>query len=224
MSVLVASGFLLGALNVGAVGLDDVSVNVNSKAEVKTEKDKEVNVNANANANASSSVSASAREINGWSDSDKKDFLMTVKSNVELRTGKDMENFAKGVMIKDENVTEVNSNTENVEVHYKLPAKFLGIFSASIDAITNVTFETDKMGRGPKEVTVKFPWYRRFFSLDSSVREDILQAAIDKSVQINAQYPRDNSYAQNGVTVNIISSILKGIRAKLSIEATTTVK
>lgn len=172
----------------------------------------------------SSTVSTSAREIRGWDDADKKEFLSKVKLEAQLKSGQDLENFAKGVMLKDKNVSEVNSGETDVEVHYKLPAKFLGVFESEIDAITNVSFLTNKQGRGPTFVTVKFPWYKRFFSLASSTREEILQTALDKNIQLYAQTPRDNTYAQNGVTVQLISDILKGIRAKIEASATSTKK
>jgi hypothetical protein len=221
--LLVPAAFLLFALQASAIDLD-TSVEVKAKASVGGgNATSSVKSQAEVKSSVSSStVSAEAREIRGWSDSDKKAFLTTVKTQAQLRSGQDLENFAKGVMLKDENVTSVSTDSDNVEVRYKLPAKFLGIFGSGLSAITNVKFESDKFGRGPKEVTVKFPWYRMFFSLSSSTQESVIKAAVEQTVQVNAQTPRDNAYAQDGITVNLISSILKGIRAELT--ASTTVK
>jgi len=215
----------------GAVLLSPVlafgqNINVNVNANVKagdTEVKAETKTEAKAEVKSESSVRAQAREVRGWDETEKKDFLVSVKSQAQLKSSQDLDNFAKGVMIKDENVAGVQADESAVEVRYKLPAKFLGIFESNINAITNVSFETNKQGRGPKEVTVRFPWYRMFFSLSTSTREEILQTAIDKTVQVEAQTPRDNTYAQNGTTINLISNILKGIRAEVKASASTSV-
>ena len=200
------------ALTLALTALRATSQSINAKVGAK------VDVKVNASSTKGNEVSAAASEVRGWDESDKKEFLTTVKAHAELKSEQDLDNFAKGVMIKDSNVNAVEADDNNVEVRYKLPAKFLGVFSADLNTIANVTFETKKTGRGPKEVTVRFPWYRMFFSLSTSTRQEILQVAIDKSVQVEAQYPRDNVYAQNGVTVQLISNILKGIRAKIEVK------
>jgi len=181
-----------------------------------------VNTSATATANQNkdeNTISAEARKIRGWSESEKKDFLTTVKTHAQLKSGQDLDNFAKGVMIKDEKVEEVETNESVVEVRYKLPAKFLGVFGVDLSAIVNVKFETKKTGRGPKEVTVKFPWYRMFFSLSSEARAEVLQTALDAAVTVRAQVPRDNVHAQNGVTVQTISDVLKALRVKIKVGA-----
>jgi hypothetical protein len=202
-------------LNTNVSGKVDVNVGSDSsvKAETKTEAKSQ---NSEDKGNA---VSARASAIRGLSENDKKEFLTTVKVHSQLKSEQDLDMFAKGVMIKDENVSAVTASENNVEVRYKLPAKFLGVFGTELGAVTKVTFETEKTGRGPKEVSVKFPWYRMFFSLSTSTREAVLQEAIDARVQIDAQYPRDNTHAQNGATVNIISSVLKSLRAKVEASA-----
>jgi hypothetical protein len=204
------------ALALAAISASAQSINANANVNVKALN---AEVKANATTSKGNEVSAAAGEVRSMNETEKKTFLTTVKTHAELQSKQDLDNFAKGVMIKDENVSAVEADDSNVEVHYKLPAKFLGIFSTGLDAIANVSFESEKTGRGPKEVTVKFPWYRLFFSLSTSTRAEVLQAAIDKSVQVNAQTPRDNAYAQNGVTVQLISSILKGIRAEIETKA-----
>ena len=230
LSIFVGTLIFIGAIQASAleVGVTtDVKVKSqgNATSSLKAETDNKIGVTESKNnTNSSSIVSTSAREIRGWSESDKKEFLTTVKTQAQLKSGQDLDNFARGVMLKDENVVAVDAGDSNVEVRYKLPAKFLGFFGSEISAITNVTFETDKQGRGPKEVSVKFPWYRRFFSIASSTRADLLEIAIDKSVQVYAQIPRDNTYAQNGTTIQLISNILKGIRAEIEVNANTNIE
>lgn len=201
-------------VNAGVGGVNaDLKANATATANQSKNDDK--------SGEGGNAVSASAREVRGWSDDEKKDFLLTVKAHAQLKSEQDLNNFAKGVMLKDNNVRAVETDDDSVEVSYKLPAKFLGVFSADLSAIANVTFEQEKTGRGPKEVTVRFPWYRMFFSLSAEVREEVLETAIDSAVKIRAQVPRDNVQAQNGVTVQIISEILKAIRAKLEVSTTT---
>jgi len=213
----------VSALNIGVSAEAEVGAVGNATSSVKSQNEVKVQSTSSKNQSTSSStVSASATQIRGWSESDKREFLSTVKAQAQLKSGQDLDNFAKGVMLKDENVTAVDAGDNNVEVRYKLPAKFLGIFSTEISAITKVTFETDKNGRGPKEVTVKFPWYRRFFSLATSTREDLLKTAIDQKVQTEAS--TSNAYAQNGLTIQLISEVLKAIRAEISASTTAKIK
>ena len=50
---------------------------------------------------------------------------------------------------------------DSVTVYYKTPARFLGIFPASINA--NVSVSSDE------QVKVRFPWYRFLFKVRSEV-------------------------------------------------------
>lgn len=169
-------------------------------------------------------VSVEAKDIRGWSEQEKSDFLQTVKTHAQLQSGNDLENFAKGVLVRDENVDSVTADDDSVEVDYKLPAKFLGIFKTQISAMTDVSFDTDKSGNGPKEVTVKFPWYRMFYSLDQSVQEDILKNTISSTIEADVSSTTSTSTkdisVRNAKTIQLISALLKNIRA--SIEAVST--
>ncbi len=90
--------------------------------------------------------------------------------------------------------------------------------------MTDVSFD-EKAGNGPKEVTVKFPWYRLFYSLDSDTQADVLESAIATQVSndggIANSTANANISARNGRTIQLISSILKAIRASVEAEAST---
>src|SRR3989344_6467360 len=149
LAVLTALTLFASALEASAQGIN-ATVNVNANAG------KTVGVGANAtatinqsknddkasstNAQVKNEVSAAAREIRGWDENEKTEFLATVKAHAQLKSSQDLDNFAKGVMIEDENVDAVAAGEESVEVRYKLPARFLGVFGTEISAVTNVTF------------------------------------------------------------------------------------
>jgi hypothetical protein len=165
-------------------------------------------------------VSLKAREVRGWSQSDKSEFLLSVKAHAQLQSGQDLENFAKGVLARDENVESVEASDDNVEVKYRLPAKFLGIFGSQLSAVTNVTF--DQNGGGPKEVNVRFPWYRMFYSLDSEIQTTVLQGAVESALESDAELDvNTNVHARNGRVVQLLSDILKGIRANADADVST---
>ena len=80
-------------------------------------------------------VSVSAVEVRGWDPKQKQEFLATVKAHAQVRSEQDLENFATGILLKDENVEEISSDEDSVEVRYRVPAKFLGLFETSIPVI-----------------------------------------------------------------------------------------
>jgi hypothetical protein len=162
---------------------------------------------------SSSTVSTAARDIRGWDEGEKAVFLGTVKAHAELRSGQDLENFAKGVLINDENVRDVTTASSSIEVSYKIPAKFLGVFGAGLEAMTDVSF--DPKSKNPKEVTVKFPWYRIFYSLDADAREDVLKSAIEASIGEDPGTNSGGEYSKKGRTIQLISNILKALRAEV---------
>ena len=131
-----------------------------------------------------SSVSVDAVEVRGWDEQRKADFLREVKKHAEIQSGQDLENFARGVLLRDENVDEVELGEDDVRMDYRLPAKFLGIFPASIRARTTVQTNqaddtnSDKFGR----VKIKFSWYHVFFK--KFVSEDELEQEINDEVLV----------------------------------------
>ena len=131
-----------------------------------------------------SSISADAVEVRGWDEQRKADFLREVKKHAEIQSGQDLENFARGVLLRDENVDEVELGEDDVRMDYRLPAKFLGIFPALIRARTTVQTNqadetnSDKFGR----VKIKFVWYHVFFR--KFVSEDELEQEINDEVLV----------------------------------------
>lgn len=163
--------------------------------------------------NSSSTVNVKARVLGNLSEEEKKDFMLTVKTHAQLKSNQDLENFAKGILIKDEDVEDVEIANDTVEVTYKLPAKFLGVFGSSLKTIAGVQFDSQK--KNPKEVTIKFPWYRIFFSLDESVREDVIKAAIEGGFGEDPGINSGTELSKKGRSIQLISSLLKEIRVRV---------
>ncbi|MDX1607753.1 MAG: hypothetical protein R3251_00885 [Candidatus Spechtbacterales bacterium] len=108
-------------------------------------------------------VSASAVEVRGWDPEKKESFLRDVKEHAEVKNEQDLENFAKGILLRDENIDSIDIAADKIKITHRTPVKFLGIFDATLPAST----EVDKQGR----VKVKFPWYGFFFSNKLSATE-----------------------------------------------------
>jgi len=100
-------------------------------------------------------VSIDARKIRGWDEKKKSDFLETVKEHAEVKSRQELENFAKGVLLRDENVKSIQADEEKVKMEYKMPARFLGIFNTSLVARTEVTHDGS--------VKVAYPWHSFLF-------------------------------------------------------------
>ena len=176
------------------------------------------------NTTTSSAVRLSAREIRGWSDDEKSAFLLTVKGHAQLQSDQDLENFAKGVIAADANVEAVVADDSHVRVSYKLPARFLGIFATEIDAVANVSFDEETNANSAQEVSVKFPWYKMFYSLDSDTRAEVLETAVESSVSSDNSGTSASVASRNGKTIQLISDTLKGVRASMEVSGEATVE
>ncbi|MBU6501029.1 MAG: hypothetical protein KGJ89_02795 [Patescibacteria group bacterium] len=143
-------------------------------------------------------ISASAVEIRGWDATQKQQFLGTVKAQAELRSGQDLQNFAKGVLLRDDNVEDVQVASDTVKVSYKEPAKLFGVFGSSLSA----QVETDAQGR----VKVHYPWYSFLFSVPSSVASAELETKLNASI---GQTSLQNNLQGQAQVIQSISNILK---------------
>lgn len=129
-----------------------------------------------------SPVSVRAVEVRGWDPMKKEEFLKTVKTHAEIQSKKDLENFAQGVLLKNENITDIEikydgPDVQSVKMGYRAPAKFLGIFKTSLKTSVEVNARN--------EVNVTFPWFRFLFSKQVGA-EDIKEAAqnaLDEDMQ-----------------------------------------
>ncbi len=220
--------------NVGVGQRANASTSADANAYGTAEKDNMMSATGTVNANSGVrtagllDVEVKAKAVKDLTPQEKRDFLLTVKDHAQLQSGQDLELFAKGVIAADANVKEVAADDSHVELSYKMPAKFLGLFRTELNAHTDVEFDEKATGNGPKEVTVRFPWYRMFYSLDSDVRSSVLKTAIEASV--NSEVGNGNATttasvsARNGQVIQLISNILRNIRASVDAQAAAEVK
>ncbi len=112
-------------------------------------------------------ISVSAVEVRGWDPEQKQEFLQEVKTFAELQSGQDLENFAKGVLLEDENIEDIEFRTNGLEVAYKATGKLLGFIPH--------TFTERVVAEGEDgqdiEVKVKLPWYSFLLSPDVDPNE-----------------------------------------------------
>jgi len=100
-------------------------------------------------------ISIEAREIREWDEKEKSDFLETVKEHSQVKSGQELENFAKGILLKDENVKSIQVDEEKVKIEYEMPARFLGIFNTSL--VVRAEVIQDRL------VKVAYPWHSFLF-------------------------------------------------------------
>ncbi len=159
-------------------------------------------------------VAVSKVTVRGWDPKKKEEFLSTVKDWAELKSGQDLENFATGVLIKDQNVESISMNFEKIKVDYKMPAKFLGLFNASLTAHTEV--DTDS------RVKVKFPWLAFLYTKPASAAiEQGVTAGLKQVMQTQVRTAGDGSESaitelQNALqktaqTLQTMSSVMKAM-------------
>lgn len=148
-------------------------------------------------------ISLHAKEMHGWDDQQKEEFLATVKAEAQVKSGQDLENFAKGVLLKDENVASIDVNEGETHVEYNMPAKMFGMFDASL----NAQISADATGK----VKVKYPWYSFLFKKAVS--------SSDLETKVNASLPNATSTAQVGFKHRAQILLMISNALKLSHEA-----
>jgi len=145
-------------------------------------------------------VSVSAREMRGWDPKQKQEFLATVKAHAEVQSGQDLENFARGVLLQDENVEELAVEEEKLVVKYLSRGKFLGFIPLSFTQTVELDTEGDDMGR----VKVRMPWFAFLLRADVSAEE------LENELGINEKWMRASwNAAEIAEAFNILTSVLK---------------
>ena len=155
----------------------------------------------------SSAVVVKKVTVRGWDPAKKEEFLKSIKSFAELKSGQDLENFAKGVLLRDENVDAAIVSEEEVLVSYKMPAKFLGIFNSPLHVQIKV--------RADGEVMVKYPWFRFLFK--KPVSADSIKQTMQTQVKLSgvgddaelANIDLQNVLQKQSQVLQIISNVSK---------------
>lgn len=149
-------------------------------------------------------ISVSAVEVRGWDPEKKQEFLGEVKANAELKTPEDLENFARGVLLEDENITDIEFRNDGLEVAYRATGKILGIIPVSF---TERVVAAGEDGAEP-EVRVLLPWWG--FLLAPDVAPGDIEAEVKKGHKNEIDIVSWSWGASNaGSYVTLISNVLK---------------
>lgn len=131
-------------------------------------------------------ISADVTDVRHWDLEKKQEFMASVKTEAEVRSGQDLENFARGILLKDENIELVEADKEKVKIAYKMPARFLGVFR------TSITTRVEAARNG--EVKVSLPWYVFLFKklvsmgeIESEVRASLPEVGDEVLVSFESQ-------------------------------------
>ena len=143
-------------------------------------------------------ISAEAREIRGWDEKKKNDFLETVKEYSQVKSEQELENFAKGVLLKDENMKSIQTGEDSVEIEYEMPARFLNIFNASLVVRAEVA--------SGRLVKIKYPWLSFLF------KKFVVTSDIESEVKASLPEIGDEvlvSFEARALAIKILSNIMK---------------
>lgn len=150
-------------------------------------------------------VSVSAVEVRGWDPKQKQEFLATVKAHAQVQSGQDLENFAKGVLLENENMEEISLNFEKIKMKHRASGKLFGFIPVSFTETVEIDSATEEAGR----IKVKFPWFAFL------IAEDISAEEIEAEIGMNEKWMRgDNENWNFGAQAEIMASISNVLKTK----------
>jgi len=94
--------------------------------------------------------------VRGWDPEKKETILGVVKTYAQVRSSQDLENFAAGVLLKDDSIEEAEVSTSSLKVVSSEPVKFLGLFSAKMRMKVSASADG--------KVKVRYPWFAFLYS------------------------------------------------------------
>ncbi len=180
----------------------DANVDVTAEGEMGDKENKDTDT-TDAEVTA---VSVSAVEVRGWNPEKKAEILGAALTRTQVRSGKDLSNFAATMVINDENIDSVDVDSEQIEVAYKFPAKFLGIFETNIRAHVTVASSATS---GKSRVKVKFPWLAFLYKIEASVKADALTEALDTQIAGETHAETATEAAVHADTLDLVGAVLR---------------
>ncbi len=112
-------------------------------------------------------VSIEARELRGLGEQEKAEFLSEVKAFAELQSEQDLENFARGILLENDELIAVQFNPKELSVSRKASGKLFGFIP--------VTYKEEVRASGDDgaevEIEVKLPWWSFLISPDVDPEE-----------------------------------------------------
>lgn len=149
-------------------------------------------------------ISVEARELRGLGEEEKQEFLSEVKAFAELQSEQDLENFARGILLEDERLLEVQFNPKELSVSRQASGKLLGFIP--------VTYKERVVASGEDgaevEIEVKLPWWG--FLLSPDIKPEELAAEAKKKHKDTIEIDSWSWGASNaGSLLKAISDVLK---------------
>ncbi len=148
-------------------------------------------------------VRVAARDIKGFTESERAQFLAAVQAHAQVESGRGLENFARGIIVENESVEEVHLNFEKLEVKYRTRGKVLGLIPVSFTERVEVETEPEQGAR----VKVKAPWYS--FLLVREVRAEELEADIRADIEANLGGNLNWDFGTRAYALARVSNVLK---------------
>jgi hypothetical protein len=120
-----------------------------------------------------------------------------------VQSEQDLENFAKGVLLENENVEEFSLNYEKIEVKYRSSGRLFGFIPISFTQRVELDAEEEDTGR----VKVKMPWFA--FLLKADVSAEDIEEEVQASISGNLGNNENWDFGAQAEIIASISNILK---------------
>jgi len=182
---------------------EDIKASVSGTSDEEGEKGGTEDINIGVGELQSNAVSVSAVEVRGWDPKEKQEFLATVKTHAQVRSEQDLENFAKGVLLENENKEEISLNFEKITMEHRSSGKLFGFIPISFTQRVELEAEGDDAGR----VKVKMPWFS--FLLKADVPAEDIETEVEASISANLGNNENWDFGGQAEIIATISNVLK---------------
>ena len=171
------------------------------KSQVPGVEPDEIDVADDDSEGAKGGVSVAAGDINGLTEEEKSQFLAQVKLHAQIQSEQDLENFAKGVLLENENMEQISLNFEKISLTHRVKGKLLGFIPISFSQKVEVDTKGDDAG-----VKVKMPWFT--FLMSSEIKASELETELAEGKD-HKDWIEVQSFSAQAETISTISNVLK---------------
>ena len=182
---------------------EDIKASVGGASDEEGEKGGTEDINIGVGELQGNAVSVSAVEVRGWDPKQKQEFLATVKAHAQVRSEQDLENFAKGVLLENENMEEISLNFEKITMEHRSSGKLFGFIPISFTQRVELEAEGGDAGR----VKVKMPWFS--FLLKADVPAEDIETEAEASISANLGNNENWDFGGQAEIIATISNVLK---------------
>jgi len=182
---------------------EDIEAFEDDASDEEDEKDDTEDIDIDVEELEGNAVSVSAVEVRGWDPKDKQEFLATIKTHAQVRSGQDLENFAKGVLLEDENMEEISLNFEKITFKYRSSGKLFGFIPLSFTQRVELDAEGDDVG----QVKVKMPWFS--FLVKEDVSSEDIEGEAEASISENLGNNQNWDFGGQAEILSLVSNVLK---------------